>query len=240
MDLLIVSFIAGLLTVIAPCALAILPVILGGSLGENNPWRPVIITVSLGISVLVFSLLLKATTALLGVPTEVWQTISGGLILVFGLITIFPSIWNTIAFKLKLYKSEEAIANNQDKSVKGLIFLGAALGPVFSSCSPTYAVILAVVLPQSFATGFLNLTVYSIGLMIPLLLIGYGGQKVAQKFRFAANPNGWFKKILGIMLIVIGLLVLTGYDKVLEAKILDSGYLGPIGIEQSLLDKVNQ
>lgn len=240
MELLIVSFIAGLLTVIAPCALAILPVILGGSIGEDNPWRPVIITLSLGVSVLVFSLLLKATTALLGVPTEVWQTISGGLILIFGLITIFPNIWTTIAFKLKLYKSEEAIAHNQDGSVKGLIFLGAALGPVFSSCSPTYAVILAVVLPQSFAIGFINLVVYSIGLMIPLLLIGYGGQKVAQKFRFAANPNGWFKKTLGALLVITGLLIVTGYDKVLETKILESGYLGPIGIEQSLLDKVEK
>ena len=49
--------------------------------------------------------------------------------------------------------------------------VGLSLGPVFSSCSPTYAIILAVILPASFLTGLLNLFAYVLGLSIALLVI---------------------------------------------------------------------
>jgi cytochrome c biogenesis protein CcdA len=41
--LLFTSFLAGLLTVIAPCILPLLPVIVGGSLTGKNKWKPLII-----------------------------------------------------------------------------------------------------------------------------------------------------------------------------------------------------
>ncbi len=73
MFLLIVSFLAGVLTIAAPCILPLLPVIIGGSLIDSDKdkperaWlRPVVITASLAVSVIVFTLLIKATTVLLG------------------------------------------------------------------------------------------------------------------------------------------------------------------------------
>jgi len=74
--LLLLSFVAGILTVAAPCVLPLLPVIVGGSIvrtdadtrvAERQWFRPVIIATSLAASVVIFTLLLKATTALLGV-----------------------------------------------------------------------------------------------------------------------------------------------------------------------------
>ncbi|MBT7736131.1 cytochrome C biogenesis protein, partial [Candidatus Peregrinibacteria bacterium] len=166
---------------------------------------------------------------------------SGGLITLFGITLVFPSLWDTIAFKLKLYKSEELIGkSNEQGGMKGAILLGASLGPVFTTCSPTFAIILAIILPQSFAVGTINLVAFALGLIIPLTLIGYGGQAVAAKFRPAANPRGWLKKTLGILLLLTGLAVFTGFDKTIESFILDSGYLGPIEIEQSLLENVEK
>ncbi|MDA1061005.1 MAG: sulfite exporter TauE/SafE family protein [bacterium] len=239
MEFLIPSFFAGTLTVLAPCVLALLPVILGGTVGTRNPLRPLVIAVSLSISVIIFTLLLKATTAFIGVPEQALRYISGGLIGLFGLFMVFPSIWDRLSFKLKLYKSETLLhKSGQKKGLGGAVLLGASLGPVFSTCSPTYALILGIVLPQSFTVGLTNIIVYSVGLMIPLLLIGYGGQKIASKFKGASNPKGWLKRSLGVLLLVTGILIFTSYDKVLEAYILESGYLGPIGIEQSFLDKM--
>jgi hypothetical protein len=54
------------------------------------------------------------------------------------------------------------------------------------------------------------------------------------------NPNGWFKRILGILLIFSGFSVMTGLDKTIEAAILDTGYLGPIAIEEAITKMVNQ
>jgi len=240
MDLLFASFFAGMLTILAPCVITLLPVILGGSLGQQNKWRPLIIALSLGVSVIIFTLLLKATTVLLGVPPEVWKIISGGLVLIFGLTMLFPNQWWKLAHKLKLYKSESLLVKNGKKDgLLGAVFLGASLGPVFSSCSPTYTVILAIVLPSNFIIGLVNMIAYSLGLVLLLIVIGYGGRSVSQKFKFAVNPNGWFKKTLGVILFLTGFMVITGLDKDLEAWIIQHGYLGPIEIEQSILEGVD-
>lgn len=241
MEFLVPSFLAGILTVLAPCVMALLPVILGGTLGSKNPLRPLVITLSLGVSVILFTLALKATTALIGIPQDVWKWISGGLIILFGLAMLFPNGWNKLAFKLKLYKSENLVhKSGEKKGLLGAVLLGASLGPVFTTCSPTYALILAVVLPQNFTIGLINLFVYAIGLMIPLLIVGYGGQRLTRKLKWAVNPNGLFKKGLGVLLIIVGIAIFTGYDKKLEAKILQSGYLGPIEIENMLIEDLQQ
>lgn len=240
MELIFVSFLAGVLTVLAPCVLALLPVILGGTLGQQNPYRPLIIAVSLGISVIIFTLLLKFLTTFAGVPQQTLIIIAGALVAVFGLTMVFPRTWEKIAFKLKLYKSENLIEeSNKHQGNKGAILLGASLGPVFSSCSPTYTIIIAIVLPQDFVTGLINLFAYTLGLVLLLLVIGYAGQKATKKLRALANPYGWFKKFLGVLLVLTGIAVASGLDKDLEAYILESGYLGPIDIENSLLENVD-
>jgi len=68
MILLIVSFIAGVLTILAPCILPLLPVVLGGAVSDaGNRRRPFIIIIALSLSVFIFTLLLKGSTALITV-----------------------------------------------------------------------------------------------------------------------------------------------------------------------------
>ncbi len=240
MELLITSFFAGVLTILAPCILPLLPVIVGGSLPEHGkkPYKKALtITASLAISVLVFSLLLKATTALLGVPQMVWQTISGVIVLLFGLNLLFPIYWDKLMVKtrLNIVSTNLMIKSNTKEGTARDILLGASLGPVFSSCSPTYALIVAVVLPQSFAKGFIYLVAYSIGLALALLVIALAGQKLITRLGWATKPNGLFMRMLGITFILVGIAVMTGYDKDVQTYILEGGFYDWVSnIEQSL------
>lgn len=237
MELYIISFLAGMLTVLTPCVLPVLPVILGGSLSGQDRWRPLIITSSLIVSIFAFTFFLKASTALIDIPPSFWTTIAGGIVLLFGLTLVFPDTWSSISQKLGLTKSEGLLQKaSQQGGKKGMVFLGVALGPVFASCSPTYALILAVVLPQNFAMGFWAMIVYCLGLFVPLFLIAYGGRKVLGGFRWFANPTSWFRKGLGILLIVVGIAVFTGLDKKAEEALLNQGYIDFTKIEQQLLE----
>ncbi len=241
MQFLLISYFAGLLTILSPCILTLLPVIVGGSMTDKKPskWTPIVITSSLVVSVLVFTLILKATTTLINVPLEFWTAVSGGILITFGLVTIFPAIWEKFSVGMNLNANTNKLLGKSAK-MEGQgknVAIGAALGPVFTSCSPTFAVILAVVLPVSFARGFVYLIAYSLGLATIMLILAYAGQRFASKIAWAANPNGVFKKILGLLFIVVGVMVITGFDKTIQTFLLDQGiYDGISEFEQGLYD----
>jgi cytochrome c biogenesis protein CcdA len=235
MSFLIPSFLAGVLTVLAPCVFTLLPIILGGSAAENNMKKPLIIITSLSFSVILFSLILKGTTFFITVPQQFWATVSGGILVLFGLIMLFPDLWSWINLKLGLYKSEVLLEKSgHGESTLSAVLLGASLGPVFTTCSPTYALILAIILPANFIWGLINLLAYTLGLAFVLFLVAFGGQKFVKQMKFAVNPNGWLKKTLGFLILLVGVLIVTGLDKTLEIAILDTGYLDPIQLEEKI------
>src|SRR5690606_27293044 len=64
----------------------------------------------------------------------------------------------------------------------------------------------------------------------------YGGRRVLGGFRWFANPQSGFRKGLGVLLVVVGLLIVTGYEKKLEAALLDNGYFDFTKLEQGLAE----
>jgi cytochrome c-type biogenesis protein len=143
MFLLLGAFLAGILTVLAPCVLPLLPVIIGGSISGNtkDKRRPFLIAGSLAVSLIVFTLLLKATTLLINVPPQVITYVSGGIIVILGIATLFPLSYSILMARLGLEQRAQRLlgsgASNRSQ-ILGPIIIGAALGPVFSSCSPVY------------------------------------------------------------------------------------------------------
>lgn len=238
---LLISFVAGVLTILAPCILPLLPVIVGHSITDTSPNRRrlFIVVTSLGISIILFTLLLKVSSLLIDIPEDFWKWISGGIIFLFGLTMLFPTIWENFSFANTLnLKSNKVLAEGYQKnSAWGDVIIGASLGPVFSACSPTYFVILATVLPVSFFLGLIYLFTYVLGLSLALVIIALIGERIMAKVGKVSDPNGWFKKIFGIIFILIALGIISGYDKKLQISLLDAGFLDVTKIEQKLLEK---
>ncbi len=189
------------------------------------------------MSVILFTLILKASTVLLGIDMMVWQVISGFIIISLGLAFVKPEIWEKIANSSGLFRKSNKLLGKsyQKKGFTGDILTGLSLGPVFSSCNPTYAFIVAAILPKSFTEGFLYLVVYAVGLSGVLLVVSYLGQNILLKFGWLNDPHGLFKKVVGILFIFVGLAVASGYDKKLETLIIDHGLYDPVStFEQKL------
>lgn len=223
MILLISSFLAGMLTVLAPCVVLFLPVIL--SRGINTNRRPWLVLTCLAFSVIIFSILLKSTTLLIDVPQSFWSAASGVIILLFGVATLWPQMWESISLQLGLMLNAQKQLSNASKSkgVLGDILVGVSLGPVFSACSPTYALIVATILPAEPLQGLIYLLAYVAGLLIVLALIAMLGRGLIQKLRWVINPQGVFHKILGISLVIIGFMIIFGIDKLLLSLLIEGG-----------------
>lgn len=231
-----------MLTVLAPCVLALLPIIIGGSVTGDvkDKKRPIIIVTSLAISLLAFTLLLKATTLLINVPPQTFTYISGGVIMLLGLLTLFPSLYARVIAKLGIEQRAQTTLSKgfQNKSqYTGPIIIGAALGPVFSSCSPLYAYILATVLPVNFAQGMAYMVAYIIGLAAVLLPIGYYGQTFVGKIKFASDPKGTFQRVISVLFILVGFMIITGYDKKFQTYVSTHTVFNIDGLSSKLLPK---
>jgi cytochrome c-type biogenesis protein len=234
--LLISSFLAWVLTILAPCVLPVLPVVLAGSVTERQRWYPYVVTLSLALSVVLFTVLLKASTLFIDIPSSFWKYLSGGILLALGLVYIFPHAWACIAGRLGFGQSGVSLDRAQDigSPVIRAIATGAALGPVFSTCSPTYSLLLATVFPVSLIAGIGYTLVYALGLALMLTIIAVEGRSIIARFRGIASENWWFKRILGLIFVLIGLAIISGIDKQIEARALD--IWNPSSLEEWLLD----
>jgi cytochrome c biogenesis protein CcdA len=176
-------------------------------------------------SIFIFTLLLKSSTLLIGISPRFWQSISGSIIVLFGIISLFPKLWESVSAKLKLQtRAQQHSSQALKRSGKiGDLVLGASLGPVFGACSPTYALIVATILPVRPVTGLLYLILFLLGLGGMLTLISILGSKLVKKLGWGINPNGLFKRILGVIFILIGIIILTGFDKSILSSAVNSG-----------------
>lgn len=241
MAFLLIAVLAGLFTVVAPCILPLLPIVIGASeAGDSRvSKRAVVVISSLAVSVVVFTLLLKATTVFIAVPQAFWSSFSGVVIVLVGLAIVYPMLWARVPFlqRVSIASNKLIGRGHRKKSFYGDALIGLALGPVFTTCSPTYLFIIATILPAGFAVGLVYLLGFTFGLTLALLFVAYFGQRIVNIVSEHTQATGRIKQLFGVLIIVVGLLILTGYDKKLETLILDSGYGATIQLENSLLEK---
>ncbi len=254
------AVVAGVLTTLAPCVLPLLPVIVGGSLAvagdaddrtdgadggvstlvrtrRTARRRALVITASLGVSVVAFTLLLRASTALIGVPPEVWQWVSGGLLVGLGLVALFPGLWERVSMRLDLQGRSSARlgAARRREGVLGAVLTGAALGPVFTSCSPLYGYVIVTVLPADLGYGLVLLLGYALGLCGTLLAVALVGQRLVRRLGWAVDPHGRFRRVLGAVFVAVGVLVLTGWMKGLETWLIEHSPVQPWNLDRSFI-----
>ncbi len=252
------AVIAGALTTLAPCVLPLLPVIVGGSMARGTAAgdgdggaggvavavrqrsatrSALVITASLGASIFLFTLLLKASTSLIGVPTQVWEWASGIILILLGLVSLFPGIWERAAARLQLQSRSTTglSAARRREGPWGEVLTGAALGPVFTSCSPLYGYVIVTVLPSDLGYGLILLLAYIAGLCGTLLLIALLGQRAVRGARWAADPHGWFRRGLGALFVVVGVLVLTGWMKDLETWLIVNSPFQPWNLDSGFI-----
>jgi cytochrome c biogenesis protein CcdA/thiol-disulfide isomerase/thioredoxin len=219
-----------------------LPVIIGGSLSGNakQKSRPYIIAISLAASIIAFTLILKVSTLLINLSPNALLDFSGGLVVALGLVSVFPELWEKLIIKLNWQAASQRFLGTSERNkgkYAGPILIGIALGPVFSSCSPTYAFILASVLPRNFLGGLIYLITYSLALVIALLLVSLLGRKFINKLHWAVDTHSLFRRIVGIIFVLIGVLIISGQEVKFETWIANRLPFNETHIEQILLAK---
>ncbi len=206
-------------------------------LNQGNDLRLWVLVGSLSASIILFTFLLKVSSLLVDVPPETWSYLSGLLLALAGGLMAFPKAWEWVQVKVARTGYHRLPPEKADSGYWQTAMLGAALGPVFNSCSPTYAVILATVLPADPVSGLIYLISYIFGMVLLILLIAYLGSKASARLKWLAHPDNAVKKAVGGLLVIFGILIATGWEQSIELKMIDAG-MGTNPIETLLLDKM--
>lgn len=260
MTIILVSFLAGLLSVLAPCVLPMIPVMLWGWLVWDRR-KPIRIIWSAMICIFVFTYLLKISSTFVDIPTSTRTWISWIIIWLYGLILIFPRLWDRVVVWFRKCREDllgrplndmktTLSQNNRNDAVAGGyhpplqfslwwdILLWASLWPIFATCSPTYALLLGSVLPVSTSLAVLWILAYMIGFGGFLYILVLGGRQIIKKFYKLSDSNGRFKKILWWILLILWIFIVTGYIKTIEANLI-SCISDSSAVEQGLIERFN-
>ncbi len=224
-------FIAGLATVITPCVLPILPAVLSGSVGSRL--RPLAIVTGMSITFTLMGILINAVASF-GFFAEYLRWLSIFVIIAMGAI-LFDEDVNQAYVKVSSSVVNSArermsfigkIASKAPSGgLAGGLFLGMSLGILWIPCvGPILGAVFAFVQVSSGGAdllyGTLLLIVYSLGVSLPMLIIAYSGKKVSGNVKWFVQRGHFFKRLSGLILILVGLMMLFGIDKTIKAALL--------------------
>lgn len=191
---------AGIVSVLSPCTLPLLPAILAFSTKEGK-YRPVAVVVGLAFSFTAMGVITSAFGALLIGYIPYLHLAASITIIVFGIVMLFDlQVFN------RLSTVTSKVHNSKKQGLLGGILLGLSLGIIWIPCiGPLLGSVLVLVAMQgNMAYGATLLFIYSIGFAVPMLIIAYSANVSSMRLRAIARYDFIVKKIAGILLILTG------------------------------------
>jgi cytochrome c-type biogenesis protein len=203
------AFAGGILTVLSPCVLPILPIVVGRSL-QSHRFGPVALVAGLVGGFAVAGSLLGITASWLTGLTNGLRMAAVAVLLILGLLTLLPT-WSYRLF------SALPIGHWKEPTRVGLtgeFWLGTQLGLLWTPCAgPVLGAILVIAATSSQIAGTFGLLLaYGVGAAFPLLAIAYGGRRLGQSFLRLRPHSALLQKIGGGMIVMAAIAILFGWD----------------------------
>jgi cytochrome c biogenesis protein CcdA len=220
------AFLAGTLSVLSPCVLPLVPIVLGTAASEHK-LGPLALAAGLALSFTIIGLFVATIGFAVGLDTDLFRTVSAVLLIGVGVILLVPRLQEQFALAAGPVSQWAGgyLDNFAATGLAGQFGLGILLGAVWSPCvGPTLgAASLLAAKGENLAEVALTMLVFGIGAALPLMLLGFLSREAMQRWKGRLMETGSVgKTLLGLLLVVVGLLVATNLDKRLETILVDA------------------
>lgn len=214
------AFLAGVLTIAAPCILPMLPILLGASVGHNSKQRPLLIVLGFIVSFAAASLVLSAIVSHLGLSQNVLRDVAVAVLAVFAIFMIWPRPFELLTLKMSGTVNTAGQMGKGSGNMSGLV-LGLVLGVIWTPCAgPILASILALIALQGSSAGSLTLLIsYALGAGLPMLIIAYGSQWITTKVRWVAQYATRIQQVFGVLVLLLAAAMFFQYDTLIINKL---------------------
>jgi cytochrome c-type biogenesis protein len=220
------AFLAGVLSVLSPCVLPLLPIVLGTAATEHR-LGPIALAAGLALSFVTIGLFVATIGFAAGIDSGVFRAISAAILIAVGLVLLVPKLQAQFALAASPVGNwvDEQLGGFATTGLWGQFALGLLLGAVWSPCvGPALgAASILAAKGENLSEVALTMFVFGLGAALPLMLLGFLSREAMMRMRgklMEAGKGG--KMLLGGLLVAIGLFVATGLDKKLETVLVDA------------------
>ena len=212
------ALMAGVLSILSPCVWPLVPIVMASS---SNSGKKGQLALALGLSV-AFALAGGVLTFILfslGLSPEVLRWFGAVMLVLMGVSLLLPKVANWLSLVLTKLTPEQQTQHSEQNGVFNQFMIGMMLGLVWLPCvGPTLGAAIALAsLGEDLLMASSVLFLFGLGTASALVITSIISTSVLQKFR----PNVFsnvekLKKLLGILLLILAIMVITGFDKTLE------------------------
>lgn len=219
----VLGFAAGALSAFSPCVLPLLPLVLAGAV-ERHRLGPLVLAAGLAASATVVGF----AVALLGfaLDRDLVRVLAGGLLVLVGLVLLIARLDVAVARAAAPIAAGAAalLARLGPGGLAGQFVVGALLGALWTPCGgPTLGAAIGLAAQRrSLGAAAAVMAAYSLGAVVPVLLLAYGSRRLAARPDRLVLVARLGKPAVGVALVLLGMLSVTGGDKVLETRVLDA------------------
>ncbi|MEM1195794.1 MAG: cytochrome c biogenesis CcdA family protein [Pseudomonadota bacterium] len=220
------AFVAGLVTILNPCVLPLVPILVGSALGKARG-GPLALAAGLVTSFTLFGFTVIAFGYSLGIDEQVVRTLAGALLAVAGVALLVPEAQAALSAAAAPLTSagHRGLERISADGVTGQYAVGALLGLVWAPCvGPTLGVAIAAASQgENLASAFVIFLTFGLGVASSILAFAYGSRRaLGERGKALRSLAGYAKPAFGAALLAVGVMVVTGFDKALETAVLDA------------------
>lgn len=220
------AFVAGIVSTLSPCVLPLLPIVLGAAVTEHR-CGPVALAAGLALSFVAVGLFVATIGFSIGLDQDVFRLVAAVLLALMGIVLLLPRLQARAAVAAGpisdwMQRQADGISR---RGLSGQFAMGLLLGALWIPCvGPTLGAV-SILASQGKNLGEVAtaMFIFGLGAAVPLAALGTLSREAFLRWRGRLAATGQSgKMLLGGALIVIGLLVLTGFDKRLETALVEA------------------
>jgi cytochrome c biogenesis protein CcdA/thiol-disulfide isomerase/thioredoxin len=236
MLLYLLSFVGGVLTIVSPCILPVLPFVFSRA---DQPFRRSGLPLLAGMAI-TFALVAAVATLAGGWivrANQIGRILAVVIFAVLGLSLLFPGLSEYFSRPFVRLGARVQGPSNVSPSVGKSLLLGLSTGLLWAPCAgPILGLILtgAAVQGASAHTVFLLLA-FAFGAAFSLSLALFAGNRVFAFMKRSLGAEEWIRRGLGLAVLVGVIAIAFGWDQGVLQRI---SLASTSGIEQSLIDRV--
>jgi cytochrome c-type biogenesis protein len=218
----LLGFAAGALGTLSPCVLPLLPLVIAGAV-ERHRLGPLVLATGLAVSATVVGF----AVALLGftLDRDLVRVVAGTLLVVVGAVLLIARLDVALARATTPIATRAAtlLARLGPRGLAGQLVVGVLLGALWTPCGgPTLGGAIGLAAQRrSLGAAAAVMAAYSLGAVVPVLLLAYGSRRFVARGERLARLSRLGKPAVGALLVLFGVLSVTGGDKALETRLLD-------------------